>query len=104
MQKSLCVLVFFVLSAAGANAEDRPVAGDSLALKDPPGAPTRRKVSFKSGRKTAIAAETTNDPREIVPTLSVAGTGLGDGSSGVLALDDAAWVGLGNPAGSKGYK
>ncbi len=91
------------LLAAPAFAADRPVAGDSLVLKDPSN-PNGRAVKFKAAKDLAVAPGNGDDPTTVGATLEVRGANPGDGSSGVVTLAPGLWKGLGNPAGSKGYK
>jgi len=97
-------LVLVVLAAGLAVAADRPIAGDKLVLKDPASGVSRRTFRFKATRETAIDPSMAGDPRTLGASFEVVGRGVGDGASGVVTLDASRWQGLGNPAGSKGYK
>jgi cysteine-rich repeat protein len=90
--------------ALAAGAADHPIAGDKILLKDPVGIPARRAFRFKATRDPAIDPAVGGDPRQLGATLEISGRGAGDGSSGVVTLDEGRWKGLGQPAGSKGYE
>jgi hypothetical protein len=85
-------------------AEDRPVAGDRLTLKDPPAKPDSRSVKFKASRDFAVDPTTGGDPRVVGATLEIMGGNPGDGNSGPVPLPAGLWTGLGKPEGSKGYR
>jgi hypothetical protein len=85
-------------------AEDRPVAGDRLTLKDPPAKPDSRSVKFKASRDFAVDPTTGADPRVVGATLEIMGGNPGDGNSGPVPLPAGLWTGLGKPEGSKGYR
>jgi cysteine-rich repeat protein len=84
-------------------AVDRPVAGDRLLLKDT-GSLAKRRFKFRAARDAGLDPTTLADPTTLGATLEVVGATAGDGASGVLTLDPGLWQGLGNPAGSRGYK
>src|SRR5438876_4458792 len=101
-----CSLLALAVALALVGAElatDHPIAGDSLALKDPMSA-SDRKVRFKATHDAAIDPSQAGDPRALGATLEVAGTSPGDGATGPITLDPALWTGLGRPAGSRGYR
>jgi cysteine-rich repeat protein len=98
------LLVLVLLLASVSLAADRPVAGDRLTLKDPVGRPERRSVRFKAARDTAVDPLAGADPRVLGATLEIAGANAGDGNTGPITLAAGFWAGLGNPAGSKGYR
>ena len=98
------VFGFAALAASTVLAADHPIAGDGLVLKDPVGKPEKRLVSFKALRDLAIDPNQTGDPRTLGATIELTGAGGGDGSTGPIVLTPTLWKGLGNPAGSKGYK
>lgn len=98
---SILILLFGAIAALAA---DRPVAGDKLTLKDPLGNPNARVVRFKAAKDPVIVPSTGADPTSVGATLEVVGANPGDGSSGAVSLPANLWTGLGNPAGSKGFK
>ena len=85
-------------------AADHPIAGDKLVLKDPAGDVGRRTFKFKATRDAGIDPATGGDPRALGATFEIAGSGAGDGTSGVIVLGPSGWTGLGEPPGAKGYK
>ncbi|HWP65556.1 MAG TPA: PQQ-dependent sugar dehydrogenase [Candidatus Limnocylindria bacterium] len=106
MQRGAVLLTLVTLCGAplgSAAAEDHPVAGDRLSLKDP-GSPAKRRVTFRAVRDAAIDPARLGDPTVLGATLEVAGTGVGDGDTGPLALDAGRWKGLGSPPGARGYR
>jgi len=98
------VLAMLLAGRSAVCAADRPVAGDRLTLKDPAGKPDGRAVRFRAARDPAVDPASGADPRTVGATLEVMGAGPGDGDTGPIALPSALWTGLGNPAGSKGYR
>src|SRR5437016_12004880 len=100
---SLLALAVALALVGAALATDHPIAGDSLALKDPMAA-SDRKVRFKATRDVAIDPSQAGDPRALGATLEFAGESPGDGMTGPITLDPMLWTGLGRPAGSRGYK
>ncbi len=95
--------VTLALLSASVIAADRPVAGDSLTLKDPAN-PNGNAVKFKAAKDPAIVTSTGDDPTSVGATLEVRGANPSDGAAGPISLPANLWKGLGNPAGSKGYK
>jgi cysteine-rich repeat protein len=95
--------VTLALLSASAIAADRPVAGDSLTLKDPAN-PNGNAVKFKAAKDPAVVPSTGDDPTSLGATLQVRGANPSDGDTGPISLPANLWQGLGNPAGSKGYK
>src|SRR5882724_5748070 len=65
---SLPALAVMLALASVALATDHPIAGDSLALKDPMAA-SDRKVRFKATRDAAIDPSEAGDPRALGATL-----------------------------------
>src|SRR3989454_6902441 len=100
---SLPALAVMLALASVALATDHPIAGDSLALKDPMAA-SDRKVRFKATRDVAIDPSRAGDPRALGATLEIAGTSAGDGVTGPITLEPTLWTGLGRPAGRRGYR
>jgi cysteine-rich repeat protein len=98
------VFALVLLMASVCLAEDRPVAGDRLTLKDPPAKPDSRSVKFKASRDFAVDPTTGADPRVVGATLEIMGGNPGDGNSGPVPLPAGLWIGLGKPEGSKGYR
>ena len=84
-------------------AADHPTAGARLLLRDPT-VSGRRRVVFRTTAGATASPASGADPRLVGATLLIGGGQPGDGSSGVIALDAAGWVGLGSPAGSRGYR
>ncbi len=101
MRTTVALVLFVATTALGA---DHPVAGDKLVLKDRQGDATRRTVRFKATRDLGIDPTAGGDPRGGGATLEIVGRGAGDGTSGIVPLDQNLWVGLGTPPGAKGYK
>src|SRR4030095_8126821 len=101
---SAAVLAMLVAGESAVRAADRPVAGDRLTLQDPAGNPDGRAVRFRAARDPAVDPASGTDPRTVGATLEVVGAGPGDGDTGPIPLPSALWTGLGNPAGSKGYR
>ena len=102
-RRSLLALALALALVSAALATDHPIAGDSLALKDPMSA-SDRKVRFKATHDAAIDPSQVGDPRALGATLEMAGTSPGDGATGPITLDPTLWTGLGRPAGSRGYR
>src|SRR4029453_2604431 len=101
---ALTAALLLPLAGSALHAADRPIGGDRLSLKDPAGKPTGRSVKFKAAKDPAIDPASGADPTGVGATLEVVGNNPGDGSSGAIFLPPALWTGLGNPAGSRGYK
>jgi cysteine-rich repeat protein len=99
----LALLTLCAALAAPAAAEDHPIAGDRLFLKDS-GNPSARRFKFRAARDAAIAPSTLDDPRTAGATLRVDGAGAGDGDTGALTLAASGWTALGSPPGSRGYR
>jgi cysteine-rich repeat protein len=98
------VVVLALVVAAPALAIDRPLEGDVLLLRDPAGNPTKRKVKFTAKRDANVDLPLAANPTQVGATLEVMGDGAGDGATGELSLDADKWIGLGNPAGAKGWR
>jgi hypothetical protein len=98
MHRSLLPVALLLAATAETGAVDHPIAGDKLFLKDD----GRRVLRFISGDDAVDPGLA--DPRAAGATLTVQGSGAGDGSAGPITLDGGLWKGLGQPAGSKGYK
>jgi cysteine-rich repeat protein len=90
--------------ASTGQAADRPVAADRLTLKDPSGNPNGRSVRFRAAKDPAVDPASGADPRDVGATLEVMGANPGDGDTGPISLAPSLWTGLGNPAGSRGYR
>lgn len=97
------LLALALLLPVAATAADRPVAGDSLTLKDPANV-NGRAIKFKAAKDPAIDPATGADPTELGATLEVEGANPGDGDTGPITLPANLWQGLGNPPGTKGWK
>ena len=96
-------IALLLIGLAGrAAAADHVIAGDLLRLKDPANQAGRRFV-FRAARDTGVGS-TVGDPRVTGATLEVTGVGDGNGATGPIDLPAARWTGIGNPAGSKGYR
>jgi cysteine-rich repeat protein len=81
----------------------RLLSGKSLLVKDAAGDPTLRRIVFLS-RDAAIAAPapgTPGDPRLAGATLRLA---RGVAEVDAIPLPASGWQGIGNPAGSRGYR
>jgi cysteine-rich repeat protein len=96
------VVLTLITLVSPAFAVDHPVGGDKLLLVDT--SPTKRKVRFKARQDPNIDPAMAGNPTVLGATLEVTGSGPGDGGSGPITLGASNWDGLGNPAGSKGYK
>jgi len=69
--------------------------GQKLKMTDPAGAPTKRKFLFKTKKQTAINDTLLDtDPTTTGANLIVRGTGVGDGTSGVIYLPQEGWKAL----------
>lgn len=84
-------------------AVDVPVGVGKLLLRDA-GDPATRAARVVVKNAPALDPPALADPTVGGATLEVSGTGPGDGTTGVLALDASFWSGLGTPPGSKGWK
>ena len=81
-----------------------PLGPANLKIKDHDGAPAKRKVvvTIKDDALTPPAAASVGDPRTAGATLLLFNPTTGQDQEFVLPA--ARWVGLGDPAGVKGYK
>lgn len=103
MRTAEAVLALVLVAPGLALAADRPVAGDSLTLKDPANV-NGRAIKWKAAKDLAIDPGTGDAPTSVGATLEVEGANPGDGDTGPIDLPASRWQGLGNPPGSKGYK
>ncbi len=117
MRPTTCALAFMfavaaVPGAAFAHSGDVGITGKKFLLKTEPKS-SKRKFLFKSVQDPLIFAD--EDPAGaagsalLVQTLDCTPTSVGEScdqveSTGLITLSAAAWKGLGNPSGSKGYK
>ncbi|MDG2308714.1 MAG: hypothetical protein P8R42_29390 [Candidatus Binatia bacterium] len=88
-------------SRADAHAVNFNVSG-KIAKIDTKKDPSKHKFVFKSTRDILI--NPVHDPAVNGSKLLVRWTGANAGRTELIELDPALWTGLGNPAGSKGYK
>ena len=86
-----------------AGADDYPLAGDRLLLKDA-GATNKRRFEFRAARDAGVDPAVLGDLTALGATLEVEGATPGDGDTGPLVLDAARWTGLGQPPGARGYR
>ncbi len=92
---------------AGTTPLDVLISGRKLVVKTEPAA-TKRRFLFKTVKDSAIIV--LSDPTATGATLFAAGLACVNqdcaitASSGSVELPAANWIGLGNPAGSKGYR
>lgn len=93
-----------LLAPGPAPAIERPIAGDSLSLSDPPERPQKRSVRFVAVGDPGLGAALAADPRQVGATLEIRGLGENDGASGEIFLAPELWSGLGRPAGSRGWR
>ncbi len=100
--------VVTALLASHLAAAETPVKGGKLLIKTEPASAKRRMV-FSTRRDSGIIAG--SDPTVTGATLFVAGltcdqgdTCAASGASGSILLPAAKWVGMGQPAGSKGFR
>src|SRR5690242_4185909 len=106
MERGSTLLALMTLCAAltcNASADDHPLAGDRLLLKDS-GAPAARRFKFRAARDPRVNPSTLDDPTALGATLEVKGSGSKDGDTGPLTLDATHWTALGSPPGSRGYR
>jgi hypothetical protein len=86
-------------AAEGDLTEEHPLSRSKVSLLDG-SRPEKRRIVFRA--RWQGAAELPN-PSFAGSTLRVAGTGPGDGDSGLIQLDAGKWTALGDPPGSEGY-
>ena len=106
MERGSTLLAVLTLCAAltgPAVAEDLPIAGDRLVLKDT-GAPAARRFKFRAARDAGLDLSKVGDPTTLGAMLEVVGDSAGDGDTGRLTLDASRWKALGSPPGSRGYR
>ena len=106
MERGSTQLALLALCAAltgPAIAEDHPIAGDRLVLKDT-GAPAARRFKFRAAKDAGLDLSRLGDPTALGAMLEVVGDSAGDGDTGPLTLDAARWTALGSPPGSRGYR
>lgn len=109
MRSTLILLTGTLATAAlagDARAHDAtiPISGKILKI-DTRKEPAKHKVTFVASKDVAL--HPTHDPRTTTTQILLRWTGeagVGAGRTDLLTLDPAKWAGLGNPAGSKGYK
>jgi len=97
------LVIAALLAPFVAFAADVPVPTAKLLLRDA-GDPATRRARVVVKRATALDVAALPDPTVAGATLEVRGAGVGDGDTGVLALDASLWTGLGNPPGSRGWR
>ncbi len=94
----------FCVPGTRACAAGRPLSGASIAARERPGEPDSRRISV-GVRAAVLPVPSPGSPGD--PTLHGAELRLGNpisGEGGVIALPAAGWRGLGNPAGSRGWR
>jgi len=99
MERGSTLLAVLTLCAAltgPAVAEDLPIAGDRLVLKDT-GAPAARRFKFRAARDAGLDLSKVGDPTTLGAMLEVVGDSAGDGDTGRLTLDASRWKALGSP-------
>jgi len=80
--------------------EHKRIGGLVLKMQADPAKPTKRKFVFKTKEQTAISGIHALDPTSVATSVIVRGTGLTDGSTGVIKLDPTKW----SRAGASGWK
>jgi cysteine-rich repeat protein len=88
-------------SAVQAHEQHFPIAGDTLKI-DTRRQPGKHSFLFRTTRQALVSP--IHDPGAEGSALLVVGTGPTGGRTPLIELDPGKWKGLGNPAGSKGYK
>lgn len=103
-QLLICIVCALAASAAApgsAVAADVPLAGRLLLVRDT-GEPGARRLRVVSEPSPALEARVLPDPRVLGARLEIVAVAGGD--SGVVSLAPSGWSGLGEPAGSRGYR
>lgn len=88
--------------ATMAFAADHPVAADKLRILSPASS-GKAWFYFRAVKENNVTLGTIADPTTGGATFEVFGSGVGDGSSGLLTLPAENWQAKGTPAGSMGY-
>lgn len=99
----LAVAAILVGSIGPVRAADVPLDGRLLIVRDSGDARARR-IRAASQRVPELAATDIPDPRVLGATLEIRATGADGGDTGVVSLLPVHWRGLGDPAGSRGYR
>ena len=100
------LLVLGGLAPARAHDVSVGIGGRSLVL-DTRTVPAKNKFLFTAKNEIFIAPDSSTDPASTGSAVLVGWTGSGGTGAGrteLIQLDPTRWLGLGNPAGSKGYK
>ncbi|MFP6663187.1 MAG: hypothetical protein VCC00_03180 [Deltaproteobacteria bacterium] len=95
------ITTFLVAPPAVAHNDSFPIGGQLLKI-DTRKAAAKHKFLFKSVKQSAIVAVL--DPAVAGSKLLIRWTGANAGRTELMELDPSKWKGLGNPAGSRGYK
>ncbi len=98
---TVTVSLSFPADLVWAHAVNFNVAG-KLAKIDTRKEPTKHKFVFKATKQILISP--VHDPAVNGSKVLVRWTGVNKGRTELITLDPSKWKGLGNPAGSKGYK
>lgn len=111
MRKTAVCSIFAALTVVTATVVTGPLAlahdvnfnvGGKLAKIDTRKEPKKHKFTFKATRE--ILVNPVHDPSVNGSQLLVRWNGANAGRTALITLDPTKWTGLGNPAGSKGYK
>ena len=95
MRSSSLACLLWIASVGAAYAVDHPIAGNLIRLEDPPDI-ARRLFFFRTVKQAQINEATVPDPTVGGATLQVAGSGVGDGDTGILSLPAVNWGKLRN--------
>ena len=101
---SSLLVLSFVAGPAQAHDQSFAIEGGKLSISTKAG-PTKAKFNFKVSKQITIAP--LHDPGAVGSSVLVRGTGdsgLDQGKTTRISLDESLWKGLGKPAGVKGYK
>src|SRR5262245_3520121 len=99
---ALVLMLGLGVLGASVLATDHPIGGDLLRLRDPV-ATSGRRAQFRAARDGAIVPGTDPDPSHTGATLEIIGSGVGDGTTGPIALPPSGWSPIGKPSRSRGY-
>lgn len=95
------LLALSLAHPAAAHEEKIPIDGHLLKI-DTRKAPEKHKFLFKAVKQTGIVP--LHDPADDGAKMLIRWTGAQEGRTELIELNPSLWKGLGNPAGSRGYK
>lgn len=99
----LLQIAVLLLLTGVASAADRPIPADRLLIRDVAHA-SGPKLRFAASAVPALSPGALDDPRVTGATLEIAGTGSGDGATGIIPLPPSLWTALGSPTAPSGYE